>query len=128
MASLHEQYRPRTWADVAGQPEAVKEIRRTLERCWGGRAWLITGASANPGTDCRVAEGIAMALWHCWDRLSGERWEENCGEDDLSAAVKQYIAAGIDQDTGDVDYDVLATAVDGSEHVLSGRANPGTDC
>ena len=45
MASLHEQYRPRKWADVAGQPEAVAAIQRTLARGWGGRAWWITGVS-----------------------------------------------------------------------------------
>lgn len=65
-----------------------------------------------------------MALWHCWDRISGDRWEERCSSDDLPGAVEAYIDAGIDTDTGAVDYNVLATAVDGSEYVISGTATP----
>ena len=47
MAALHEQYRPRTWGDVAGQDVAVSAIRRCLARGWDGRAWWITGASGD---------------------------------------------------------------------------------
>ena len=47
---LHEQYRPRTWDDVAGQNEAVAAIKRVLARGWGGRAWWITGASGTGKT------------------------------------------------------------------------------
>lgn len=50
MAALHEQYRPRTWADVAGQDDAVASIRAVLARGWGGRAWWITGASGTGKT------------------------------------------------------------------------------
>lgn len=50
MTALHEQYRPRTWDDVAGQDAAVRSIRRVLARGWGGRAWWITGASGTGKT------------------------------------------------------------------------------
>ncbi len=50
MPALHEQYRPRQWADVAGQDDAVASIRTTLARGWGGRAWWITGASGTGKT------------------------------------------------------------------------------
>lgn len=50
MPALHEQYRPRTWGDVAGQPAAVASIRAVLARGWGGRAWWITGASGTGKT------------------------------------------------------------------------------
>jgi DNA polymerase III subunit gamma/tau len=50
MAALHEQYRPRSWGDVAGQGDAVQAIRRVLARGWGGRAWWITGASGTGKT------------------------------------------------------------------------------
>jgi replication-associated recombination protein RarA len=50
MAALHEESRPRTWADVAGQDVAVSAIRRCLSRGWGGRAWWITGASGTGKT------------------------------------------------------------------------------
>jgi replication-associated recombination protein RarA len=47
---LAEQYRPRTFDDVAGQPAAVAAIRRVLKRGWGGRAWWITGLSGTGKT------------------------------------------------------------------------------
>jgi replication-associated recombination protein RarA len=50
VAQLHEEYRPRTWGDVAGQPAAVASIRAVLGRGWGGRAWWITGASGTGKT------------------------------------------------------------------------------
>jgi replication-associated recombination protein RarA len=45
MTALHERYRPRSFDDVAGQPEAVAAIKAVLARGWGGRAWWITGLS-----------------------------------------------------------------------------------
>ena len=50
MASLFEQARPRTWADVVGQDVAVASIRGILARGWGGRAWWVTGASGTGKT------------------------------------------------------------------------------
>lgn len=47
---LSEQYRPRTWDDVAGQPDAVRAIRKALSRGWGGRAWWIVGHSGTGKT------------------------------------------------------------------------------
>lgn len=66
-----------------------------------------------------------MSLWHCHDRGSGERFEVH-GSDEatIQEAVEAYIRDGIDADTGEVEYDVLATAVDGSEYCLSGTVSP----
>lgn len=49
-SSLHEQYRPKAWTDVAGQDAAVRAIQRVLARGWGGRAWWISGASGTGKT------------------------------------------------------------------------------
>src|SRR5262245_19052809 len=35
MGAMHEQYRPTTWAEVAGQESAVRAIRTVLERGCG---------------------------------------------------------------------------------------------
>lgn len=65
-----------------------------------------------------------MALWHCLDRLSGERFEvHGADEEEIDAAVRAYIRSGIDADTGDVAYDVLATAINGNEHVIDGEVS-----
>jgi hypothetical protein len=64
---------------------------------------------------------INMSMWHCHDRLSGDRFEvhgEN--EDGVVAAVRAYVRDGLDEDSGVVDYDVVATAIDGSEYTCSG--------
>lgn len=68
-----------------------------------------------------------MSLWHCCDRMSGERFEVH-GSDEatIQEAVEAYIREGIDTDTGSVGYDVAATAVDGSEHFFSGTVQPAT--
>ena len=66
MTALHEQYRPRTWDDVAGQPEAVAAIRSVLARGWGGRAWAITGLSGQGKTTLAkliAAEGADQLAW-----------------------------------------------------------------
>jgi len=42
---LYEKYRPKSFVDVLGQDTAIKKIKRTLSRGWGGRAWWISGAS-----------------------------------------------------------------------------------
>lgn len=50
MASLYEQYRPGTFADVIGQDAAVRQVQRVIARSWGGRAWFITGPSGTGKT------------------------------------------------------------------------------
>jgi hypothetical protein len=66
-----------------------------------------------------------MATWHCHDRLSGERFEvHGSSEEQVEAATREYLAAGIDDDAGAVEYDVIATAVDGSEYVFAGEVSP----
>ena len=43
--SLYEKYRPRTLKDIVGQPQAIAQVGRVLNRGWGGRAFWISGAS-----------------------------------------------------------------------------------
>jgi len=47
---LFEKYRPRTFKDVVGQAEAVKQIRAILKRQWGGRAYWLAGESGTGKT------------------------------------------------------------------------------
>lgn len=69
-----------------------------------------------------------MSLWHCYDSLSGESFEVNgSDEDEIIVAVEDYIRDGIDSDTGSVGYDVTATAVDGSEFVITGEVSPAAE-
>ncbi len=49
MAGLSEKYRPKKWSDIVGQDKAVSEVRESLKRGWGGRAWWIVGEC---GTGC----------------------------------------------------------------------------
>lgn len=43
--NLADKHRPQSLDDVAGQADAVAQIRTVLARGWGGRAWWITGPS-----------------------------------------------------------------------------------
>ena len=42
---LHEQYRPRKWSDVVGQPRALAMIERLRGRGLAGRAYWLSGKS-----------------------------------------------------------------------------------
>lgn len=50
MPALHEQVRPRCWADVIGQEKAVTTCRRLMAAGLGGRAVWITGKSGTGKT------------------------------------------------------------------------------
>lgn len=50
MASLAEQYRPRTWADVVAQDTAIRSIQTVARRGYSGRAWWIHGKSGTGKT------------------------------------------------------------------------------
>jgi hypothetical protein len=66
-----------------------------------------------------------MSMWNCHDRCSGERFEVyGSDEEAIQKAVEAYIQEGIDADTGSVDYDVTATAIDGSEYSFDGTVEP----
>ena len=60
-APLYEQHRPRTLANVVGQPKVVAAIRRMIERGVGGRAFWISGATGTGKTTLAriVTETIA---------------------------------------------------------------------
>jgi len=47
---LHEQYRPREWSDVAGQPKALAKLDKLRRRGLTGRAFWISGQSGTGKT------------------------------------------------------------------------------
>ena len=47
---LHEQYRPRTWADVVGQGKIVEKIDTLRKRGLAGRAYWLSGISGSGKT------------------------------------------------------------------------------
>jgi len=50
MQTLFEKYRPTSLDDVLGQDAAIRRVQLLLNRCWGGRAWWISGASGTGKT------------------------------------------------------------------------------
>ena len=48
--TLSEKYRPMAFRDVIGQEKTVKTIKRLSEKCWGGRAYYLTGKSGQGKT------------------------------------------------------------------------------
>jgi len=50
MQTLFEKYRPTSFDNVLGQDGAIRRVRLLLNRCWGGRAWWISGASGTGKT------------------------------------------------------------------------------
>lgn len=61
MQPLYEKFRPKTWDDVVGQPDAMKKLMRLRERGLGGRVLWITGESGQGKTTIArlVAEELA---------------------------------------------------------------------
>ena len=57
---LTEQYRPRTWEDVAGQDKAVQRVLALRKRGLAGRAFWISGASGTGKTT--IAKLIASEV------------------------------------------------------------------
>ena len=63
---LTEKYRPRDWAEVAGQGKAVKTCQLAIQRGLGGRSILITGKSGMGKTTianllaAELAEGFGI--------------------------------------------------------------------
>jgi len=64
MASLTEQYRPRSWGDVVGQDKAVRQIQAVGRRGYGGRAYLLSGKSGTGKTT--IARLIAAEVADPW--------------------------------------------------------------
>jgi len=60
--NLHEKYRPRTWAEVIGQPKIVQAVQRLAasESGIGGRAFWIAGSSGTGKTT--IARLLAAEL------------------------------------------------------------------
>jgi len=50
MKPLYEQYRPQTWAEVAGQDKAIQKIQALKARGLGGRAFWLAGQSGTGKT------------------------------------------------------------------------------
>ena len=47
---LHEQFRPKRWADVVDQDKAIEQINQLRKRGLGGRAYFISGQSGTGKT------------------------------------------------------------------------------
>ena len=57
--NLYEKHRPTTFEEVIGQGRAVNQIRRIIERGWGGQAFWLSGASGTGKTTiARIIAGI----------------------------------------------------------------------
>jgi DNA polymerase-3 subunit gamma/tau len=74
---LHEQYRPRNWEMVVGQPDAMRRIARVRKRGLAGRAYWISGPSGTGKTT--IARLIAAEIGSEWSN-------EEIDATDLSAA------------------------------------------
>lgn len=61
---LYEQYRPRTWADVVGQPKIVSTLETLKARGLGGRAYWLAGQSGTGKTT--IARLIAAEVADEW--------------------------------------------------------------
>ena len=61
---LTEQYRPRTWADVAGQDKVVQRIQALAKRGLAGRAYWLSGQSGTGKTTIArlIAADVASPL------------------------------------------------------------------
>jgi len=57
---LHEQYRPSTWAEVAGQDKVIARINALTRRGLGGRAYWLSGQSGTGKTT--IARLIAASM------------------------------------------------------------------
>lgn len=64
MSQLHEQYRPRTWAEVVGQDKIVDRINLLRNRGLTGRAYWLSGKSGTGKTTiARLIAGEVADEW-----------------------------------------------------------------
>lgn len=73
MMPLYEQYRPRDWPEVVGQPKAIRSIETLRKRGLAGRVYWITGPSGSGKTT--IARLIAQEVsdeWHT-DEMDGSK-------------------------------------------------------
>jgi DNA polymerase-3 subunit gamma/tau len=47
---LYQKHRPKTFDQLVGQPDAIRQVRQILSGTWGGRAWWISGPSGTGKT------------------------------------------------------------------------------
>lgn len=64
MTQLHEQYRPRQWQEVVGQPKALGKIAALRKRGLTGRAYWLSGQSGTGKTT--IARLIAAEIADEW--------------------------------------------------------------
>ena len=73
MQPLYEQYRPRHWSEIVGQPKAIRSIETLRKRGLAGRVYWITGPSGSGKTT--IARLIAQEVsdeWHT-DEMDGSK-------------------------------------------------------
>jgi DNA polymerase-3 subunit gamma/tau len=66
---LHEQYRPKRWADVVGQDKAIKQIEALRPRGYGGRAYWISGQSGTGKTTIALLMAREIAAPLCIEEI-----------------------------------------------------------
>ena len=81
MQPLYEEYRPKTWDEVVGQPDVLKRISTMRKRGLSGRAYWLTGSSGTGKTTIArlIAEEIADDInieEHDAGRLTDKRVED----------------------------------------------------
>jgi replication-associated recombination protein RarA len=62
---LHEEYRPKCWADVAGQDKVIARIQALAKRGLSGRAYWLSGASGTGKTT--IGKLIAAEVADDWN-------------------------------------------------------------
>jgi DNA polymerase-3 subunit gamma/tau len=62
---LHEEYRPKTWAEVAGQDKVIARIQALAKRGLSGRAYWLSGASGTGKTT--IGKLIAAEVADDWN-------------------------------------------------------------
>lgn len=73
---LHEQYRPATWSEVVGQPEALKKIELVRKRSGlAGRGYFISGASGTGKTTIARLIAKDCAEECCITEIAGNQFD-----------------------------------------------------
>lgn len=88
---LFERYRPRTWADVIGQPKAIREIHCAAKTAGSyAQSWWLTGISGAGKTTL----AYLVAREHCDDVCIDERDATGMTVGDVKQIESEWLAYG----------------------------------